>query len=149
MKLILHFIMYGGSILSLGSEYHHQTFLPGVDDLSSGLGCFAMTELGHGSNIRALQTTATYVHDTREFIIDTPHELAQKYWIGNALTATRAVVFAQLYLREECVGVHPFVVPLRDVDGNLLPGVRIWSCVLKGGMHGVDTGSCYTTAESP
>lgn len=140
MKLILHFVMYGGSILILGTDYHHKKFLPGIDDLSSGLGCFAMTELGHGSNVRALQTTAKYNKETREFHINTPHFQAQKYWIGNAGTATRAIVFAQLYIKEECFGVHPFIVQLREDENSApLPGIIIQPCGLKGGVNGLDT----------
>ena len=35
--------------------------------------CFTMTETGHGSSLKDWETTATYIHDTRSFIIHTPY----------------------------------------------------------------------------
>jgi alkylation response protein AidB-like acyl-CoA dehydrogenase len=43
----------------------------GQDDIESArvLGCFAMTELGHSSFLRGIETTATYDKPTGEFIL--------------------------------------------------------------------------------
>lgn len=43
-----------------------------------------MTEIAHGSNVRAIETTATYDPATKEFIIHSPTESSYKYWIGNS-----------------------------------------------------------------
>lgn len=43
---------------------------------------YAQTEIGHGSNVRGLRTTATYDKATKEFIIDTPVLSATKAWIS-------------------------------------------------------------------
>jgi acyl-CoA oxidase len=130
----------GGAILHLGTERHHAAYLADLISLDV-LGCFAMTETGHGSDVASLRTTATFDRDTDEFVINTPDVSARKEYIGNAARDGRlAVVFAQLITNGDTHGVHAFVVPIRDTDGNPLPGVRIEDCGLKAGLNGVDNG---------
>lgn len=87
----------------------------GVLGLNGVIGCFAMTELAHGSNVAGLETTATFDEDTDEFVIHTPHLGATKWWIGGAAsTATHAAVFAQLIVKGKRHGVKTFVTQLRD-----------------------------------
>ena len=96
VKYGVQFGLFGGSILQLGTEHHHERYL---GDVGSGklLGCFAMSETGHGSNVRDIETTARYDADSGELVVNTPHELARKDWIGNAARDGRmATVFAQL-----------------------------------------------------
>jgi acyl-CoA oxidase len=81
--------------------------------------CFALTELGHGSNAREITTTAQYDTRSGEFIINTPNLLAQKYWMGNAMVAHYGVVFAQLQINDKSYGVHAFLVRMRDDQGVL------------------------------
>ncbi len=143
VKAGVQFGLFGGAILHLGTREHHEAYLP---DTITGklLGCFAMTETGHGSNVQALETTATYDADTDGFVIDTPSESARKDYIGNAAMHARlAVVFAQLDVGGESRGVHAFVVPIRDADGNVMPGVRIEDCGQKIGLNGVDNGRIW------
>jgi acyl-CoA oxidase len=104
-----------------------------------------MTETGHGSDVQALETTATYDAETEEFIIHSTTPNARKDYIGGAAeTATIAAVFAQLITTEngEQVnhGVHCLLVPIRDAEGNDLPGVTTSDCQYKGGLPGVDNG---------
>jgi acyl-CoA oxidase len=135
--------LFGGAILHLGTERHHAAYLRDLINLDL-LGCFAMTETGHGSDVANLRTTATYDPDTDEFVICTPDPSARKEYIGNAARDGRMVaVFAQLITRGESQGVHAFVVPIRDADGGPLPGVRIEDCGLKAGLNGVDNGRLY------
>jgi hypothetical protein len=47
-------------------------------------GCFGMTELGHGSNVMGIETTAVYDAAAGEFVINTPDNQACKAWIGGA-----------------------------------------------------------------
>ena len=143
VKVGVQFGLFGGAILQLGTKPHHDAYL---DDLIHGrlLGCFAMTESGHGSNVQALGTTATYDAEAGEFVVDTPDDRARKDYIGNAAAhAQVAVVFAQLVVDGESHGVHALVVPIRDEQGEALPGVRIEDCGHKIGLNGVDNGRLY------
>ncbi|MEV6772324.1 acyl-CoA dehydrogenase [Nocardia sp. NPDC051030] len=131
--------LFGGAVENLGTERHReyvQRLLP--LDL---LGCFAMTETGHGSDVANLETTATYDPDTQEFVVHSPTPSARKDYIGGAAEHARiAAVFAQLITGGESQGVHCFLVPIRDEDGNDLHGVTTSDCGLKGGLPGVDNG---------
>jgi acyl-CoA oxidase len=88
--------LFGGAVVALGTERHHEAYLR--DIISAELmGCFAMTETGHGSDVQQLRTTCTYDPDSGTFDLHTPHEAARKDYIGNAARDGRmAVVFAQL-----------------------------------------------------
>ncbi|WP_241386479.1 acyl-CoA dehydrogenase family protein [Rhodococcus sp. CH91] len=132
--------LFGGAIENLGTERHHEKYVERLIDLDV-LGCFAMTETGHGSDVQSLETTATYDPDTQEFVIHSPTPSSRKDYIGGAAQHARfAAVFAQLVTRGETHGVHCFVVPIRDEDGNDLPGVTTSDCGYKGGLPGVDNG---------
>ena len=67
--------------------------------------------------------------DNDEFVIHSPTKTSRKDYIGGAAeSASMAAVFAQLITAgpgEEPTshGVHCFVVPIRDDDGRVLPGV--------------------------
>ncbi|MFG2003702.1 acyl-CoA dehydrogenase [Spirillospora sp. NPDC048911] len=133
--------LFGGAIEALGTERHHRRHLRAVMDLDL-LGCFAMTEGGHGSDVAHLETTATY--EDGHFVVHTPVESARKDYIGNAARDGRmAVVFAQLIVGGESQGVHALMVPIRDDRGRPCPGVRIEDCGRKGGLNGVDNGRLY------
>ncbi|UOT02696.1 acyl-CoA dehydrogenase family protein [Rhodococcus opacus] len=132
--------LFGGAIENLGTARHHEAYVKRLVDLDL-LGCFAMTETGHGSDVQALETTATYDADAGEFVIHSPTPSSRKDYIGGAAQhATMAAVFAQLITGGESQGVHCFVVPIRDEDGNDLPGVHTSDCGYKGGLPGVDNG---------
>lgn len=141
VKAGVQFGLFGGAILQLGTERHHERYLPDVMSVTLP-GCFAMTETGHGSDVAALRTTATY--DTGEFVIRTPDDDARKDYIGNAARdGHAAVVFAQLITAGQAQGVHAFVVPIRSADGTPAPGVRIEDCGPKAGLNGVDNGRLW------
>jgi acyl-CoA oxidase len=141
VKCGVQFGLFGGAILHLGTERHHERYLRAVASLELP-GCFAMTETGHGSNVQALRTTATYADG--EFVVNTPDDDARKDYIGNAARDGRmAVVFAQLHCGGENRGVHALLVPIRDEDGRPLPGIRIEDCGAKLGLNGVDNGRIW------
>lgn len=132
--------LFGGAIENLGTERHHQAYVKRIIDLDL-LGCFAMTETGHGSDVQSLETTATYDPGTEEFVINSPTRTSRKDYIGGAAqTARVAAVFAQLITGGKAHGVHCLVVPIRDEEGNDLPGVTTSDCHYKGGLPGVDNG---------
>ncbi len=135
--------LFGGAVENLGTERHFG-YVKSIINLELR-GCFAMTETGHGSDVQSLETTATYDPETEEFVIDSATPTARKDYIGGAAeTATVAAVFAQLITptNGEPVnhGVHCVLVPIRDADGNDLPGVTTSDCHYKGGLPGVDNG---------
>jgi len=138
--------LFGAAVLHLGTRYHHDTFLPGIMSLEVP-GAFAMTETGHGSDVAAIGTTATYDEATREFVLDTPFRGAWKDYLGNAAKdGIAAVVFAQLVTKNVNHGVHAFYVPIRDAaTGDFLPGVGGEDDGLKGGLNGIDNGRLHFT----
>lgn len=132
--------LFGSAIFQLGTEKHHEKWLPGVLDMSLP-GAFAMTETGHGSDVAAIGTTATYDPDAEEFVIHTPFRGAYKDYLGNAaLHGKAATVFAQLITGGVNYGVHCFFVPIRDDEGRMLPGVTSEDDGVKGGLNGIDNG---------
>jgi len=132
--------LFGSAILQLGTKTHHDRWLRDVMNLDLP-GAFAMTEMGHGSDVAAIGTTATYDPAAEEFVIHTPFRAATKDFLGNAaLHGRAATVFAQLITGGVNYGVHCFFVPIRDADGVHLPGVASEDDGVKGGLNGIDNG---------
>jgi acyl-CoA oxidase len=132
--------LFGGAVQLLGTRRHHERYLRRIKSLDL-LGCFAMTEHGHGSDVQHLRTSATYDPDTQEFVVHSPDAGATKEYIGNAARDGHvAVVFAQLVTQGRSRGVHAFLVPIRGDDGRPAPGVTIEDCGRKAGLNGVDNG---------
>ncbi len=142
IKFGVQFGLFGGSILWLGTKKHHDLYLKDTGTLKLA-GCFAMTETGHGSNVRGLKTTATYDPETDEIVVHSPGFEAGKEYIGNALHSRMASVFAQLIVNGKNHGVHAVLVPLRDDDHNLLPGIKVVDSGYKVGLNGVDNGRIW------
>ncbi len=137
--------LFAAAIQHLGTERHHQQLLPPALSLEVP-GAFAMTETGHGSDVSAVGTTATFDPATDEWVIHTPFRAAWKDYLGNAaLHAKAAVVFAQLITRGVNHGVHAIYVPIRDEQGAFLPGVGGDDDGLKGGLNGIDNGRLHFT----
>ncbi len=140
VKAGVQFGLFGGAIINLGTERHHERYVQGMADLSIP-GCFAMTETGHGSDVQSILTTATHDPATDELVVNSPSPAARKDYIGGAARDARlAAVFAQLVVDGQNHGVHCVLVPIRDEQGRAAPGVTISDCGVKMGLRGVDNG---------
>lgn len=140
-RVTLHSNVFMGALTSMGTDKHAKLIEKG--SRNEIVGCFALTELSHGSNTQNIQTTATY--ENGQLVFRTPHIGAMKVWSGNlAQSATHAVVFAQLHVGGKCEGVHGFVIQVRDENTHrTLPGIKIgdmgekpgqWNAVENGWM---------------
>ncbi|XP_062978164.1 peroxisomal acyl-coenzyme A oxidase 2 isoform X2 [Elgaria multicarinata webbii] len=129
------------SILGLGTDEQIAKWIPLAKKLYI-LGTYAQTELGHGTYLRGLQTRATFDVATQEFILNTPNVAAMKWWPGDlGRTATHAVVFAQLYLKGKCYGMHPFFLQIRSLrDHSPAPGVTVGDIGPKMSFENIDNG---------
>ena len=139
-RITVHATLYYDSVRELGSAKHdpfaHRAYS------FKDYGCFALTELGHGSNASGIQTRAVYDHSSRSFVLNTPDSMAAKFWIGAAgKTANMAVVMAKLVIGGKDYGLHAFLVPIRDYETHMpLEGVILGDCGPKVGLDGVDNG---------
>jgi len=105
------------------------------------VGCYAQTELGHGSNVRGLRTTAEYDKNSQEFVLNTPTLQSIKWWPGTlGKVATHAVVYAQLLIDGKEYGLHSFMVQIRDENHKPLPGIELGDLGPKMGDNANDTG---------
>ncbi len=86
---------------------------------------YCQTELGHGSNVRGLETMATFDGDTRKWIINSPTLTSIKWWPGGlGKTATHAILMVKVIVKGKSRGIAPFFVQLRDMRTHaLLPGI--------------------------
>jgi len=98
--------------------------------------------LGHGSNVRGLETTATWNPDDKTFTLHSPHLTASKWWIGSlGRTANHAVVMAQLVIYGKSFGPHPFVVQIRDMKTHEpLENIHVGDIGPKFGYNTMDNG---------
>ncbi|RPB20623.1 acyl-CoA oxidase [Terfezia boudieri ATCC MYA-4762] len=144
----LHEIAFINIIYSQGTNEQREQWLPRCQRLEF-VGCYAQTELAHGSNVQGLLTTATYDYEDGrdEFIIDSGGIEGAKWWIGGAgVLANFALVQAILKVPRrgegvESLGPHLFLVPIRSLTTHLpLPGVTVGDIGPKayGGFAGMD-----------
>ncbi|CAL4062320.1 unnamed protein product, partial [Meganyctiphanes norvegica] len=104
--------------------------------------CYPITEMGHGTFLRGLETTATYDPTSEEFVLHSPTITATKWWPGGlGKTVNYAIVMAQLYTKGKCHGPHPFIVQLRAEETHQsMPGVTLGEIGPRLGMNTNDNG---------
>ncbi len=142
-RLGVHYGLFFSTVRGQGTDDQVSYWISqGALTLNKFYGCFSMTELGHGSNVAAMETTATWDERTDEFIIHTPNVRATKWWIGGAAhSATHTTCYARLIVKGVDYGVKPIVVPLRNLnDHSLKPGISIGDIGAKMGRDGIDNG---------
>ncbi|SMR60979.1 unnamed protein product [Zymoseptoria tritici ST99CH_3D1] len=137
----LHEGMYLVTLRDQGTPAQHEKYLKPAENFEH-IGCYAQTELGHGSNVRGLETLAIWNPEDQTFIIHSPHLTSSKWWIGSlGRTANYAAVMAQLIINGKPYGPHPFVVPIRDLKTHqLLPNIYAGDIGPKFGYNTMDNG---------
>ncbi|BGP19965.1 hypothetical protein JCM10213v2_008096 [Rhodosporidiobolus nylandii] len=143
MGLNLHEIAFAPVIEAQASDEQKREWMPKCRE-HEWVGCYMQTELGHGSNVQQLETTATYSPSTDSFVLHSPSVSSTKWWIGAlGLLATHGVVQARLFIEGKDHGPHLFLVQLRDLDTHAsLPGIEIGEIGPKvhGAMAALDNG---------
>ncbi|GFR89175.1 acyl-coenzyme A oxidase, partial [Elysia marginata] len=136
---------------------HRDMFIPALQRLTSEeqrakwlplalnhkiIGTYAQTELGHGTNLRNLETTATFDPQTDEFVMNTPKITSMKWWPGGlGKSSTHAIVLAQLVIAGKNCGLQPFMVQLRSLDDHTpMPGISVGDIGPKLTLNYVDNG---------
>nr|QFF91504.1 acyl-CoA oxidase 1 isoform 1 [Potamotrygon motoro] len=139
--LDLHLGMFLPTILNQATPEQQDRFFMPAWNLQI-IGTYAQTEMGHGTFIRGLETTATYDPSTQEFVLNSPTVTSIKWWPGGlGKTSNHAIVLAQLYIQGQCKGLHAFIVPIRKMGTHEpLPGVIVGDIGPKFGYDQVDNG---------
>lgn len=138
--LFLHFEAFMRTIELLGSADQRAKWIPKCLTLEA-IGCYCQTELGHGSDVMSLETTATYDVTTREFIIHSPTVSSIKFWPGGlGKLSNHAVVQAQLYVNGKHHGVQTFIVKIRDEEHIPCEGIHVGDIGSKFGFNSEDNG---------
>ncbi|MCO5608791.1 hypothetical protein L7F22_063008 [Adiantum nelumboides] len=143
----LHWNMFIPALEGQATKEQLEYWLPLARSMKI-IGCYAQTELGHGSNVRGIETTATFDPAKDEYILETPTITSTKWWPGGlGKVATHALIQARLLIGKEDYGTHAFIVQLRDLENHKpLAGVKIGDIGSKYGNNTVDNG--YLRLES-
>ncbi|KAH8824859.1 acyl-CoA dehydrogenase/oxidase [Flagelloscypha sp. PMI_526] len=135
------FALFSPALKLLGDEEQVNYWWPLARD--GKIVCtYAQTELGHGTFLRGLETTATLDEHTDEIVINTPTVTATKYWPGGmGYTASHAIVMARLIAKGVDHGIHAFVVQIRSLtDYKPMPGIEAGDIGMKIGWNSTDNG---------
>ena len=73
--------MWIPGLLGQANDEQRAKWLPPSQRLAL-VGTYAQTELGHGTFVRGLETTATYDPASQQFVIHSPTLSSTKWWPG-------------------------------------------------------------------
>lgn len=137
----IHGLMFTPTIEGQGTQEQKNKWLPLIENYDI-LGCYAQTEMGHGTYVRGLETTATYDAAKQEFVVHSPTLTSTKWWPGGmGVISTHAIVPARLITRGEDKGVHNFIVQLRSLTNHqALDGITVGDIGPKFGYDEADNG---------
>ncbi|XP_015359767.1 peroxisomal acyl-coenzyme A oxidase 1 [Marmota marmota marmota] len=137
----LNYSMFIPTLLNQGTTAQQEKWLHSSKGLQI-IGTYAQTEMGHGTHLRGLETTATYDPKTQEFILNSPTVTSIKWWPGGlGKTSNHAIVLAQLFTQGKCYGLHAFIVPIREIGTHKpLPGITVGDIGPKFGYEEMDNG---------
>ncbi|XP_052079728.1 peroxisomal acyl-coenzyme A oxidase 1-like isoform X2 [Mytilus californianus] len=139
--LDVHYGMFIPTIEQQGTAEQKEKWLaPAYEEEIKGT--YAQTEMGHGTFLRGLETTATYDPKTKEFILNSPTLTSIKYWpAALGKTTNHCVVVAQLFTQGTCHGIHTFMLQTRSLeDHSVLPGIEVGVIGNKFGFGTNDNG---------
>jgi acyl-CoA oxidase len=121
----IHASMCLYAIETMGNEEQQRMFLPLARSYRM-VTAYTQTELGHGTDLRRLETEAVFDRASDSFVLNTPTLTATKFWPGAvARTANYVLLMAQLYApdHDHPCGIQMFLVQIRDMNTHeLLPG---------------------------
>ncbi|KAJ5698281.1 hypothetical protein N7462_000286 [Penicillium macrosclerotiorum] len=139
----LNFLMFRKAIELQGTSEQQKYWLPLIDAAKVN-GAYAQTEIGHGTFVRGIETTATFDHETDEFILHSPTITSAKYWPGGlGLSCSHAIVVARLVMGQPAIdhGIHMFVVQIRSLEDYApLHGVELGDQGMKMSYNGTCNG---------
>ncbi|KAK3795349.1 hypothetical protein RRG08_019623 [Elysia crispata] len=139
--ITLHTDMFIPALQRLTSEEQRAKWLP-LALKHNIIGTYAQTELGHGTNLRNLETTATFDAKMDEFVLNTPKITSMKWWPGAlGKSSTHAIVLAQLVIAGKHHGLQAFIIQLRSLEDHTpMPGITVGDIGPKLGLNYVDNG---------
>lgn len=122
----LHKAMFEVSVRYLGDDAQNQKWLKKIMS-NQIIGSYGQTELGHGSNVRGLETEAVLDKQTDEWVINTPRISSAKFWPGDmGLIGNHTVLYAKMIIDGQSYGVQAFMVPIRDMETHRpLKGIEV------------------------
>ncbi|KAM7360015.1 acyl-coenzyme A oxidase 1 isoform 1-T2 [Cochliomyia hominivorax] len=140
--LRLHYSMFLTALLGHSNEQQLKEWLEKSWNIEGIIGTYAQTELGHGTNLKALETRADYDIEKQEFILNTPTLTSYKWWPGGmGHTVNMVILMAQLYIKGKHYGLQPFLVRIRNEITHLPElGVDVGDIGPKLGSNGVNNG---------